>query len=77
MAIADWSSGAAMALPFSREGSARPADLISSGSNGLIRSAGAAMEEKMHKTAIGAGRKLAGNQGHGPCQITATAGYND
>jgi hypothetical protein len=76
LAIADGASATAKAAPICWEGLRGPAELISGDGNGLIRSTGAAMEEEMDRPAIGAGKKLAGDQGHGPGQITATAGHD-
>jgi hypothetical protein len=76
LAIADGASATAKAPPIGRECLARPAELISGDGDGLIRSTGTAMEEEMDRATIGAGEKLTGDQGHGPSQITATAGHD-
>jgi hypothetical protein len=76
LAIADGASATAKAAPIGWESLGWPAELISGGGDGLIRSTGATMEEEMDKAAIGAGEELAGDQGHGPGQITTTAGHD-
>jgi hypothetical protein len=76
LAIADGASATAKAAPIGWESLGRPAELISGGGDGLIRSTGAAMEEEMDRAAIGAGEELAGDQRHGPGQITTTAGHD-
>jgi hypothetical protein len=76
LAIADGASATAKAAPIGWESLGGPAELISGGGDGLIRSTGAAMEEEMDKAAIGAGEELAGDQGHRPGQITAAAGHD-
>ncbi len=76
LAIADGASTTAKAAPIGRESLHRPAELISGGGDGLIRSTGSAMEEEMDRAAIGAGEELAGDQGHRPGQITATTGHD-
>jgi hypothetical protein len=76
LAIADGASATAKAAPIGREGLNWPAELISGDGNGLIRSTGTAMEEEMDRATTGVGKKLTGDQGHGPSQITAAAGHD-
>jgi hypothetical protein len=76
LAIADGACPTAKAAPISGESRSGPAELIGGKGNGLIGAMGPAMEQKMHRAAMGLSQKLTGNQGHGPGQITTTTGHD-
>ena len=74
LAIADWASGPAVALPLGRHHQRRPAQLMGRAANGGIRTTGSAMEQQMHQPAAGASQQLSGNPLLGPGQITTASG---
>jgi hypothetical protein len=76
LAIADGACSAAKATPISGEGRSGPAKLISGKGNGLIGATGPAMEQEMHRAAMGLSQKLKGDQGHGPGEITTATGHD-
>jgi hypothetical protein len=76
LAIAVGACPTAKATPISGVGRSGPAELIGGKGNGLIGATGPAMEQKMHRAAMGLSQKLTGNQGHGPGQITTATGHN-
>ena len=77
LAIADRAGGDAVAGPVGGHGLGGPAEAIGSGGDGLIGTAGTAMEEEMHEPAGDGLPQGQGNARGGPIEITATAGNDD
>ena len=76
LAIAHRPGGDAVASPLGGDGLDGPAEAMGSGGDGLIGTAGTAMEQQLHKAA---GDGLPQGQGHaggGPIKITATTGHH-
>jgi hypothetical protein len=76
LAIAHRPGGDAVAGPLGGDGLHSPAEAMGGGGDGLISTAGTAMEQQLHEAA---GDDLPQGEGHaggGPIEITATAGYH-
>jgi hypothetical protein len=76
LAIAHRAGGDAVAGPLGGDGLHRPAEAMGSGGDGLIGTAGTAVEQELHKAATDGLAEGEGHAGGGPIEITATTGYH-
>jgi hypothetical protein len=76
LAIAHRAGGDAVAGPLGRDGLDSPTEAMGSGGDGLIGTAGTAVEEELHKAPTDGLPQGQGDAGSGPIEITATTSYH-
>ena len=76
LAIAHRAGGDAVAGPLGGDGLDGPAEAMGGGGDGLIGTAGTAMEQQLHQAATDGLPQGQGHAGGGPIEITATTGHH-